>query len=86
VLDEATSAMDPLTERAIQRAVAALEHGRTVIVVAHRLRSIADADEIFVLDAGRIVERGRHEDLLRQNGLYARLWQAQERAAGWRLR
>jgi ATP-binding cassette subfamily B protein len=57
-----------------------------VIVVAHRLRSIADADEIFVLDAGRIVERGRHEDLLRQNGLYARLWQAQERAAGWRLR
>jgi ATP-binding cassette subfamily B protein IrtB len=86
VLDEATSAMDPLTERAIQQAVAALERGRTVIVIAHRLRSIADADEILVIDGGRIVERGRHGDLLGQAGLYARLWQAQERAAGWRLR
>ncbi len=86
VLDEATSAMDPLTERAIQRAVAALERGRTVIVVAHRLRSIADADEILVLDGGEIAERGRHSDLLGRQGLYARLWQAQERAAGWRLR
>jgi ATP-binding cassette subfamily B protein len=86
VLDEATSAMDPLTERAIQQAVAALEHGRTVIVVAHRLRSIASADEILVVDGGGIVERGQHADLLRRQSLYARLWQAQERAAGWRLR
>jgi ATP-binding cassette subfamily B protein len=86
VLDEATSAMDPLTERAIQQAVAALERGRTVIVIAHRLRSIADADQILVVDDGRIVEQGQHDELLRQGGLYARLWQAQERAAGWRLR
>jgi ATP-binding cassette subfamily B protein len=78
--------MDPLNERAIQRAVAALERGRTVIVVAHRLRSIADADQIIVVDGGRIVEKGRHDTLLRQGGLYASLWQAQERAAGWRLR
>lgn len=86
VLDEATSAIDPLTERAIQQAIAALERGRSVIVVAHRLRSIAGADEILVVDSGRVVESGRHVDLLKQEGLYARLWQAQERAAGWRLR
>ena len=86
ILDEATSAMDPLTERSIQQAVAELERGRTVIVVAHRLRSIADADEILVIDHGRIVERGQHGDLLDRHGPYARLWQAQERATGWRLR
>lgn len=86
ILDEATSAMDPLTERSIQQAVAELERGRTVIVVAHRLRSIADADEILVVDHGRIVERGQHGDLLDRHGPYARLWQAQERATGWRLR
>lgn len=86
ILDEATSAMDPLTERSIQQAVAALERGRTVIVVAHRLRSIADADEILVIDRGRIVERGQHGDLLDRQGPYARLWRAQELATGWRLR
>lgn len=86
VLDEATSAMDPLTERAIQDAVAALEDGRTVIVIAHRLRTIVDADQILVMDQGRIAEAGKHDALLAQKGLYARLWAAQERAAGWRLR
>ncbi|CAM5771958.1 ABC transporter ATP-binding protein [Bosea minatitlanensis] len=86
LLDEASSAMDPLTERAIQQAVAALEDGRTLVVVAHRLRSIAEADRIHVMDRGRIVEEGRHPELLARGGLYARLWQAQERAAGWRLR
>jgi ATP-binding cassette subfamily B protein len=86
LLDEASSAMDPLNERAIQQAISALEDGRTVVVVAHRLRSIAGADQILVMEAGRVVERGRHEELLALGGLYARLWQAQDRAAGWRLR
>ncbi|MBL3570021.1 hypothetical protein BV509_20915 [Rhodovulum sulfidophilum] len=86
VLDEATSAMDPLSESAIQKAVAALEDGRTVIVIAHRLRTVADADEIIVFDRGRVRARGRHADLLASDGLYARLWSAQEQAAGWRLR
>ena len=86
VLDEATSAMDPITERAIQQAIAALEDGRTVIVIAHRLRTVMDADEIIVMDQGRIAARGSHDDLLAQDPLYARLWAAQEKAAGWRLR
>lgn len=86
LLDEASSAMDPLTERAIQQALTRLEDGRTLVVVAHRLRSIAGADQILVLDRGRIVERGRHGELVAGGGLYARLWQAQERASGWRLR
>ncbi|ALK09611.1 ABC transporter ATP-binding protein [Blastochloris viridis] len=86
VLDEATSAMDPLSEKAIQDAVAALESGRTVIVVAHRLHTIAKADQILVMDRGRIIERGHHDGLAAQGGVYAGLWAAQQRASGWRLR
>ncbi len=86
LLDEASSAMDPLTERAIQHTLTELPQGRTLVVIAHRLRSIAGADEILVMEAGRIVARGRHEHLLAQGGLYTRLWNAQEQAAGWRLR
>jgi ATP-binding cassette, subfamily B, bacterial IrtB/YbtQ len=86
VLDEATSAMDPLTEKSVQEAIAALERGRTVIVIAHRLHTIVEADQILVMDEGRIVARGRHATLRAIDGIYARLWQAQERAAGWRLR
>jgi len=86
ILDEATSAMDPITERAIQDALGALETGRTVIVIAHRLHTIMDADQILVMKDGRIVERGTHGDLMSADGLYTRLWMAQEKASGWRLR
>ncbi|WP_211299471.1 ABC transporter ATP-binding protein [Pukyongiella litopenaei] len=86
ILDEATSALDPITERAIQDALAALEAGRSVIIIAHRLHTVVDADQILVVDNGQIVERGTHDTLLENGGLYGRLWAAQEKATGWRLR
>jgi ATP-binding cassette, subfamily B, bacterial len=77
VLDEATSALDTRSERLIQQAVAQLLHGRTAIVIAHRLSTILAADQILVVDGGRIGERGRHDELLARGGLYARLYREQ---------
>lgn len=77
VLDEATSAVDPTTEAAVQGALAALARGRTVVVIAHRLASTVDADQILVLDAGAVVERGTHPQLVAAGGRYARMWAAQ---------
>ncbi|MFI9556486.1 ABC transporter ATP-binding protein [Nonomuraea endophytica] len=80
VLDEATAALDPDSEAAVQDALATLAVGKTVIVIAHRLHTIASADQILVLDRGRVAERGNHDDLLTIGGLYARMWAAQEGA------
>jgi len=81
VLDEATSALDSRTETEIQTVLRAISRQRTTLVVAHRLSTVVDAEEIIVLDKGRIVERGRHPDLIRADGLYALMWtrQASER-------
>ncbi len=77
ILDEATSALDPGTEAAINATLHRLGVGRTVISVTHRLASVVDADTIFVLDGGKVVESGTHDLLLQQQGLYAQLWQKQ---------
>ena len=81
VLDEATSALDTATEREIAAALAAVSARRTTLVIAHRLSTVVDADEIIVLDGGQIVERGSHASLLAADGLYAGMWRIQAEAA-----
>ncbi|MFS2108250.1 ABC transporter ATP-binding protein/permease [Sphingomonas sp. Sphisp140] len=83
ILDEATSALDSRTEADIQATLEAIEHGRTTIVIAHRLSTVVHADRIIVLESGRVAEQGTHAQLLRKDGLYAEMWarQAQEREA-----
>ena len=78
IFDEATSALDSRTEQAIQGSLDAAASGRTALVIAHRLSTVMHADEILVLDAGHIVERGRHAELLAQGGRYALMWAAQQ--------
>jgi len=77
ILDEATSAVDNETELAIQQALEVITQNRTTIAIAHRLSTIRNADRIYVMDEGKLVEQGRHEDLLEQQGIYASLWRVQ---------
>jgi ATP-binding cassette, subfamily B, bacterial len=77
ILDEATSSLDTTSERLVQAALEPLMHGRTTIAIAHRLSTILQADVIFVIDRGRVVEQGTHEELLTKSGLYARLYEQQ---------
>lgn len=86
LLDEATSALDAENEAAITEALHALAANRTLLVVTHRLSTVAAADQIVVLEHGRLVERGRHEELLERGGRYADFWHRRSQAAGWRLR
>ena len=80
ILDEATSALDTESERLVQEAILRLLAGRTVLVIAHRLATVRHADQILVLDEGRIVERGSHDQLYQRGGLYRRLCDGQLRA------
>jgi ATP-binding cassette subfamily B protein len=81
LFDEATSALDTKTEREIQRSLHEVSRGRTTLMIAHRLSTVVDADQILVMEEGRIVERGRHDALLASGGRYAEMWQRQQEAA-----
>ena len=85
LLDEATASLDPENEVEVQRAINTLIAGRTVIVIAHRLKTIKNADNIIVLEEGCIAEQGKHQELLDNKGLYAKLWIIQEKTLGWKL-
>lgn len=85
LLDEATSSLDPENEVEVQRAIEELVKGRTVIMIAHKLKTVAGADQIIVLDHGEVVETGTHETLLAQKGLYEHLWNIQQTTAGWQI-
>ena len=86
ILDEATAFTDPENEALIQAAIAKLKAGKTLIVIAHRLSTIVDADQIIVLDKGKIVESGKHEQLAIANGIYASLWNNYQLAQNWGIR
>jgi len=81
VFDEATSSLDSRAEKAIQLALERVAQNSTTVVIAHRLSTIVGADEIIVLDQGRIVEQGAHDALLARDGLYAQMWKLQKEAA-----
>ena len=83
LLDEATASLDPENEVLIQRAIAKLVEGKTVIMIAHRLRTVVDTDQIIVLDNGKLVEQGTHEELMKKNGLYHKLFHIQQESLGW---
>ena len=82
LFDEATSALDSESERSILKAMADISANKTTLVIAHRLSTVVDADRILVVDGGEIVEQGSHQELLTQDGQYARLWQMQQTTNG----
>lgn len=85
ILDEATAYTDPENEAVIQSSVARLVQGKTLIVIAHRLKTVQNADRILVLEHGKIVQQGKHEQLMKQEGIYKRFIQSRELAASWKL-
>ncbi|MNI18919.1 putative multidrug export ATP-binding/permease protein [compost metagenome] len=86
ILDEATASLDPENELYLQRAIGELARHKTVLVIAHRLKTIQSADQIVVLEKGQITEVGKHEDLLEKGALYYRLWQEQQNLGGWKIK
>lgn len=85
ILDEATASIDPESEAEVQAAIDELTHDKTIVMIAHRLKTVRRADQILVIDQGKIAQRGRHEELLKQEGIYRRFVNARELAASWKL-
>ena len=85
VLDEATAFADPENEAMIQKAFSTLTRDRTVIMIAHRLSTVVNADRIIVLHQGRVAEQGTHAELVSRNGLYARMWNDYNQAVQWKI-
>ena len=85
ILDEATASVDPENEDRLQKAIEALTRDKTIIMIAHRLKTVRHADQILVVDHGHIVQQGKHEDLINQPGIYADFVGGRKQAAGWKL-
>ena len=85
VLDEATAFADPENEHLIQKAFEKLMHGKTVIIIAHRLSTVRNADHIIVMDNGRVAEEGSHDALLQKDGRYASMWKTYNETASWTM-
>ena len=85
IFDEATANVDPENEDQLQKAMEALTREKTVLMIAHRLKTVRGADQILVVEDGRIVQRGTHDELMAQGGLYRRFIEIREQAEGWRL-
>ncbi|WP_326983324.1 ABC transporter ATP-binding protein [Chryseobacterium sp. MYb264] len=85
LLDEATASLDPENEIYIQKAIQELVRSKTVVVIAHKLSTIQNADQILVLNEGQIAEKGKHHELLEHNGIYRKMWDIQQRSSGWKV-
>ncbi len=85
ILDEATANVDPENEKDLMEAISALTEEKTILMIAHRLKTVRNADQIFVVDKGRIVQHGTHDALMKQDGVYRRFVDSRRQAIGWKI-
>ena len=85
LLDEATASVDPENELYLQQAISDLVKNKTLIVIAHRLSTIRDADQILVIDNGKLVQSGKHQELIKTQGVYQKFWEIRQNAKNWRV-
>ncbi len=86
ILDEATANVDPENEAELQKAIEALTNGKTIIMIAHRLKTVKNADQIIVMNQGKISQQGTHDELMKQTGIYADFIGVREKANGWKIK